>query len=60
MAKDRGYFYPQIVLTCKDKILAQIEDEEYNQSEEESKDLKESNYDVNYVPAERDLTMSAK
>ena len=28
MAKDRKYFYPQIVLTCKDKILASI-DEEY-------------------------------
>ena len=44
MAREKKYFYPQVVLTCKDKLLAQLEDED---SAEVVSSLNNSESDLN-------------
>ena len=34
MARDRKYFYPQVVLTCQDKILKELLEEDEDEEDE--------------------------
>jgi hypothetical protein len=42
MCKNRKYFYPQVVLTCQDKILDEIFEAEEEGLDDSQKELKMS------------------